>query len=121
MDNPYPQWFSDDELRLAHANFLQTQKDHDADHVPVVRLFAPDMPQSWLISEVNPHNNDMALGLGDLGVGHPELGYISLAKLASDHGPLRLPIERDDHFRPTATITEYAKSARVLIAEVTDA
>ena len=50
--------------------------------------------------------------LCDLGLGQPELGYVSLRELAEVRGPLGLPLERDLHFAPTRTIAAYAEQAR---------
>jgi len=54
----------------------------------------------------------LAFGLCDLGLGEPELGYVSLAELAGARGPLGLPLECDLHFAPTRTIAAYADLAR---------
>ena len=51
-------------------------------------------------------------GLCDLGLGCPELGYVSLTELRSVRGKLRLPIERDLHFEADKTISGYATEAR---------
>jgi integrase len=45
-----------------------------------------------------PHELDsdgLAFGLCDLGMGEPELGYVSLTELRTVRGKLGLPIERD--------------------------
>ena len=36
----------------------------------------------------------LAFGLCDLGLGEPELGYVTLHELAAARGPLGLPLER---------------------------
>jgi hypothetical protein len=54
----------------------------------------------------------LAFGLRDLGLGEPELGYVSLHELAEVRGPLGLPLERDLYFAPTRTIAAYADLAR---------
>lgn len=63
------------------------------DHVPVVKLFTPDANATWLITEIDPHDSDMAFGLCDLGLGTPELGYISLSEITALRGRIRLPVE----------------------------
>jgi Protein of unknown function (DUF2958) len=55
---------------------------------------------------------DLAVGLFDLGLGYPELGYVSLRELAEVRGPLGLPLECDLYFAPTRTIAVYAELAR---------
>ena len=60
-------------------------------------------------------NGDTMFGLCDPGMGAPELGYVSLSELESiKFPPFGLPIERDIHFEPRQTISEYAKEAREL-------
>ena len=87
---------------------LFTNKDYD--HYPVVRLFDPIGQSSWLISEMNPEDEDTLFGLCDLG--YPELGYVSYKEIKSYVGPLGIGIEVDKHFKPDKTITEYADEAR---------
>jgi hypothetical protein len=84
----------------------------DRDHPPVVKLFTPDANATWLISEVDPDDADRLFGLCDLGLGHPELGYVSLAELSALRGPLGLPVERDEHFIPKTLLSIYADEAR---------
>jgi hypothetical protein len=82
------------------------------DFFPVVKLFTPDAGATWLLTELDPDDPDRAFGLCDLGMGMPELGYVSITELESVRGPLRLPIERDIWFRPEKTIAAYAEEAR---------
>lgn len=88
------------------------------DCFPEVKLFTPDAHGTWLLSEIDPDNHDLAFGLCDLG--HPELGWVSLTELASVRGPLGLPIERDLHFSAEHRISVYAQAARVAGTIVTD-
>jgi hypothetical protein len=55
---------------------------------------------------------DLAFGLWDVGLGEPELDYVSLTELTADRGPLGVPLECDLHFAPTRTIAAYADLAR---------
>ena len=87
------------------------RQDQCLDFEPVVKLFTPDGNATWLLTELNP-DIDLAFGLCDLGLGEPELGYVSLSELAAVRGPLGLPLERDLHFVPTRTIAAYAELAR---------
>ena len=75
------------------------------DPVPVVKLFTPDASATWLLTELNPDNPDLAFGLCDLGLGSPELGYVSLSEIASIRGCLGLPVERDRFFAPTEPLS----------------
>jgi hypothetical protein len=84
----------------------------DRDHPPVVKLFTPDANATWLIGEVDPDDADRLFGLCDLGVGHPELGYVSLTELSALRGPLGLAVERDEHFQPKQPLSVYADEAR---------
>lgn len=84
----------------------------EPDFLPVVKLFTPDAGCTWLLSELDPDDPDIAFGLCDLGMGFPELGSVSIAELESVRGKLGLPIERDLHFMPTKTISAYADEAR---------
>lgn len=93
---------------------LQFQMDgrDEPDFLPVVKLFTPDGECTWLLTEIDPDDPDIAFGLCDLGMGFPELGYVSLSELESVRGSLGLPVERDLHFMPTKTISAYADEAR---------
>jgi hypothetical protein len=86
--------------------------DSEPDFIPVVKLFTPDANCTWLLTEVDPADPDIAFGLCDLGMGFPELGSVSISELESVRGKLGLPVERDLHFRPTKTISAYAEEAR---------
>ena len=90
------------------------RQDQCLDFEPVVKLFTPDGNATWLLTELNP-DIDLAFGLCDLGLGEPELGYVSyvsLLELAAVRGPLGLPLERDLYFTPTRTLSAYAELAR---------
>jgi hypothetical protein len=91
---------------------LELDGEPDLDFLPVVKLFTPDAGCTWLLTEIDPEDPDIAFGLCDLGMGCPELGSVSLSELESVRGRLGLPIERDLHFAPTKTLTAYADEAR---------
>lgn len=86
----------------------------EIDYYPVVKLFTPDAACTWLLTEIDPENPDIAFGLCDLGMGFPELGSVSLSELASVRGPLGLHVERDLHFKATKRLSAYAQEARQL-------
>ena len=90
----------------------QLRGESEPDFVPVVKLFTPDAGCTWLLTELDPEYNDLAFGLCDLGMGCPELGYVSLSELTAVRGKLGLPIERDLGFRPAKTLSAYADEAR---------
>jgi hypothetical protein len=82
------------------------------DHQPVVKLFLPEGAATWLLSEIDPNNEDCAFGLCDLGLGEPELGSVSLAELrALRTRQFKLPVERDLHFTAKWTLGQYAEKA----------
>lgn len=91
---------------------FQMNEEAEPDFLPVVKLFTPDAGCTWLLTEIDPEDPDIAFGLCDLGMGYPELGSVSLSELESVRGKLGLPVERDLHFMPTKTLSAYADEAR---------
>jgi hypothetical protein len=87
------------------------REDQMLDFEPVVKLFTADGKATWLLTELTP-GMDLAFGLCDLGLGEPELGYLSFAEFTAARGTLGLRIECDLHFAPTRTIADYADLAR---------
>ena len=106
------------------ANGRATQEAQKAgrrepDHWPVVKLFTPDAGATWLLTELDPDEPEIAFGLCDLGLGFPELGSVSLLELAQVRGKLGLPVERDEWFeadKPLSAYTEEASSAGRIVA-----
>lgn len=99
------------------ANGARSGAGEDIDPVPVVKLFTPDANATWLLTEIDPDNEDVAFGLCDLGLGCVELGSVSLSEIASIRGQLGLPVERDQHFvekRPISVLAKLARGARHL-------
>jgi hypothetical protein len=82
----------------------------DFDFKPVVKLFTPDAQCTWLLTELG--RDDIAFGLCDLGMGCPELGFVSMTELRALRGPLGLPVERDQHFYADKPLSAYADEAR---------
>ncbi|MCK1412471.1 MULTISPECIES: DUF2958 domain-containing protein [unclassified Bradyrhizobium] len=97
----------EDRVRLL-VNALAGERDH----FPVVKLFTPDAGATWLISEADPDEVDRFFALCDLGLGHPELGWVSLAEIKAVRGGLGLPVERELHFIADKPISAYAAEAR---------
>jgi Protein of unknown function (DUF2958) len=83
----------------------------DGDHVPVLKLFNPAGPGTWLITELDP-DGDTMFGLCDLDMGCPELGAVSLRELAGVTLPFGLTIERDVVFDGRLPISRWAQIAR---------
>lgn len=86
--------------------------DAELDFFPVVKLFTPDGPCTWLLTELDPDDPDIAFGLCDLGMDCPELGSVSIAELERVRGRIGLSVERDLYFTPEKTISAYAAEAR---------
>jgi hypothetical protein len=80
---------------------------------PVVKFFMPGGSATWLITEI-ADDGDTLFGLCDLGMGSPELGYVSLDELRTTRSRFGLKVERDAHFDAKKTIAEYADEARSL-------
>jgi len=99
---------------LANGRCQQRIKgtSREVDFPPVVKLFTPDANATWLLSELDPDDPDLAFGLCDLGLGSPELGYVRLSELASVRGRFGLPVERDLYFVPDKTLQAYSDDAR---------
>lgn len=108
--NPYARLITTAQYEQLIANG-RASRSHGHDPLPVVKLFTPDAQATWLLSEIDPDEPDVAFGLCDLGLGCPELGYVSLSEIANLRGRLRLPVERDLYFRPTKSISDYADEA----------
>jgi hypothetical protein len=90
-------------LKNGAANAARlTEPDNEEethDFHPVVKLFCPWGGGTWLLTELDPEEPDIALGLCDLGVGCPELGTVRLSELEAIRGPAGLRIERDRFFK----------------------
>lgn len=107
LKNPSDLLTDEQRIRL----LLQALSD-DRDGQPLVKLFCPDGAATWLISEVDPDDPDRLFGLCDLGLGFPELGYVSLTEISAIRGRLGLPVKRDLHFVGDKPLSAYAEEAR---------
>lgn len=83
----------------------------EIDFKPVVKLFTPDAGCTWLLTELDPGEPDIAFGLCDLGLGTPEIGSVRLSELAAIRGRIGLPVERDLYFEADKTLMAYARAA----------
>ena len=81
------------------------------DYQPVVKLFTPDAGCTWLLTEIDPEDADIAFGLCDLGMGCPEIGSVRISEITGVRGRLGLRVERDLHFTAKKTLSEYADEA----------
>lgn len=95
-------------------NATRSAEGHtEIDFMPIVKLYTPWGGAMWLLSELDPEDQDIAFGLCDLGDGFPELGCVRLSELESMQGPKGLRIERDDRFRARKSLGGYADEARI--------
>jgi hypothetical protein len=93
---------------LRNGKLRQQREQEDKprpDFWPVVKLFTPDGGCTWLLTEIDPEDPNIAFGLCDLGFGCPELGSVSLSELEAVRGKLNLPVERDLYFTATKTLS----------------
>lgn len=91
-------------------NYNKSQNGEE-NHKPVLKLFGGSAC-TWLITEYD-QENELFFGLADLGLGFPEMGWISKAELEKiKFPPYMLGIERDAYFKAEKTLSEYAKEAR---------
>ena len=104
---------TDEQLAVLLANGRESLQNPDFDPAPVVKLFTPDAGATWLLTEIDPDDHDHAFGLCDLGLGTPEIGWVSLQQIASVRGGLGLPVERDLYFRAEKRLSGYARDARL--------
>jgi hypothetical protein len=88
------------------------RREATTDFKPVVKLFVPWSHGTWLLTEMDPEDQDTCFGLCDPGLGTPELGNVSLAEMMEVRGPGGLTIERDRHFTARKTLSEYTAEAR---------
>ena len=97
---------------LANGLWNAAQQE-TSDFIPAVKLFTPMGACTWLLTELDPENPDIAFGLCDLGMQSPELGSVSIQGLASVRGPGgMLAVERDQHIKLDQPLSVYTAWAR---------
>jgi Protein of unknown function (DUF2958) len=87
----------------------------EPDHMPVVKVFNPCGPGTWLLTESDPDEPDRLFGLYDLGLGDPELGYVLRSEIEGTWikvGCVMLQLERDPHFVADKPLSAYIAAAR---------
>jgi len=88
-------------------------ENRDKDHSPIIHLYLQCTNCEWLISELDPEDPNLAFGLCDLGMGFPELGYVSLEELQSVKvGPFGFTVSSNPLFVGTYPMSIYAEAAR---------
>lgn len=103
----YDQLLRNGRIRL----LLDEQGEARADFIPIVKFFTPDAGFTWLLTELDPEDPDIAFGLCDLGMGCPELGTVRISELESLRGPIGLAVECDLYFTAAHMISVYARAA----------
>lgn len=103
--NPIPR-----ELRakmLEHGAHTASGETRDPD--PVVRLHVFGTNASWLLTELDPDDADLAWGLCDEGLGSPRLDHVRLSDLVALFGDeLRL----DTEFASRQSLSSYGDEAK---------
>ena len=99
------------EALRAHMLANDRNLPNDIDPVPVVKLFTRDGSATWLLTELDPNDQDRAFGLSDTG-GALRLGYLSLSEITSINKQLGHPVEYDPSFLPQFQLSVYAAAAR---------
>lgn len=84
----------------------------ERDFHPVCKLFLPWASATWLLTEMD--DDGLAFGLSDLGLGTPELGYVSIDEIYAVKGPGGLRVEQDLHWTAKHPLSQYAAEARSL-------
>lgn len=92
-------------------NAVMAKADTSFDPFPPLKIFTPSGPATWLISEMDPTDNDLVFGLADLGIGEPELGGIRLSELVAIEWPFGMTVEIDKYWKPKMTVRQYANEA----------
>jgi hypothetical protein len=98
-------WITAEEIRQLIANARHAADDPGFDPVPLVRLFVRDGDASWLITDLDPRDPDLAYGLCDAGIGLPEEGHFRLSAIDGPTGALGGRPERDRSFCPGPGMT----------------
>ncbi|WP_454622977.1 DUF2958 domain-containing protein [Brucella anthropi] len=88
---------------------LANGRQHDHDHIPVVKFFNPLGAGVWLATELD-EDGDIMFGLADFG--YPELGSWSLGEMQSVRLPFGMGIERDLLFTGDFPISVWAEATR---------
>lgn len=86
--------------------------EDELEFFPVVKLFTPDAACTWLLTELDPEDPDIAFGLCDLGMQCPELGSVRISELEAVRGRVGLPVERDRYFTATHSLITYTRAAQ---------
>lgn len=95
-------------------------ENRDKDHAPVVKLFLPGTGCTWILSELDYEDPDIAFGLCDLGMGFPKLGTVRVSELQSVKAGGIFSVERDLYFEAEYPMSVYAFAASAADMITTD-
>jgi len=98
-------------LANGKAALEAARADREIDPIPVVKLFTSSGYARYLLTEIDPTDSDRAYGLCDLGIGLPDLGFVSLRQLEVAPDQFGLRVERDLNFVADKPLSAYAKVA----------
>jgi Protein of unknown function (DUF2958) len=100
-------------------NNIKVRQDKSPDDFrPVVKLFCPRSAATWLLTELDPQNPEIAFGLCDLGIGTPELGPVSLAEIIALRALSGPPIKSNLRSRQTNPGQDRRPCSRITAARV---
>ena len=108
----------DELITSEQREILHKNWHHESNHEPVVKIFSPVGSATWMLTAMNPADDDTMYGLCDLGMGFPELGYVTLSELEGmiipimPGAPIGMKLERDLYFEGRYPLTAYADAAR---------
>jgi hypothetical protein len=91
------------------------------DLVPVVKFHDPGGTAKWLITRIDPRDDNILYGLHDLGIGLPIIGPVLFSELEEVEGRLGIGLERDIFFCASHPISVYAHAAQILSRITEDA
>ena len=83
--------------------------ENKIDFAPVAKLYTPLADSTWLLTEIDPQDDDRAFGLHDPYNGPPELCYVSLAELERRFAQQSVRLDKD--FQADELLSGYARKA----------
>lgn len=78
------------------------------EHMPVIKLFSENVNCTWILSDINHENQNMAYGLVDSGDGFPRMEDVEISYLENIED-----VKMDESFNPLYTIYTYEEAAKM--------
>ncbi len=88
---------------------IHTIRDNDFE--PVVKLYSETSAATWLLTEIDARNPDLAWGLCDVGDGKPEFGSVSLKELEERREALDVGVKHLDGWKAKGKLSQYLAAA----------